>query len=71
MSDEEPVMFRIRRASCDWEMTDRDGYAYPHGISATRRVLGAREPFNGRFCLRHARMAIERSNAEALEEMDA
>jgi hypothetical protein len=45
-------------------MTDRDGYAYPHGIKARRRVERAGEFLDGNYCLRHARMAMDWATRE-------
>lgn len=60
-----PTVTKISGATCHWAMTDRDGYAYPHGIKATRRVSDATEFMNGKFCARHATEAIRRSIEEA------
>jgi hypothetical protein len=61
----EPVATPISGVPCDWAMTDRDGYGYPHGAPATTRVTNACEFFNGNFCDRHARLAVKRSIAQA------
>lgn len=44
---------------CCWAMTDRDGYQYPCGADARRRVEGAGELLDGEYCVRHARMAMD------------
>lgn len=55
---------------CGWSMTDRHGYAYPHGIPATKRVTGAGELLDGYYCNYHARRAVKQSKAEALAEQE-
>lgn len=57
----EPTVIRIDAGECDWAVEDRCGELQPHGIKARRLVSGAGEPWDGRFCIRHAKEAVERS----------
>lgn len=59
----DPTVTRIDAGECDWAVPDPhwDGHDMPHGIKARRLVSGAPEPWDGRFCIRHAKEAVERA----------
>jgi hypothetical protein len=61
------IVTKIKRAeaqTCGWALTDRDGFGYPHGVLALRRVEGAGEWWDGIFCVPHAKEAVQRAREE-------
>lgn len=56
---------KIDGTTCGWAVDDPHwhGHQMPHGIKARRRVENAGEFYDGDYCIRHARMAVERPRA--------